>query len=44
MVAYFGVAENESIGRVKYEFLQRMLLPCGLPPKAQEQSEDEDDK
>ncbi|KXZ49168.1 hypothetical protein GPECTOR_23g94 [Gonium pectorale] len=44
MVSYFGVVENESIGRVKYEFLQRMLLPCGLPPKAQDQSEDEEEK
>jgi hypothetical protein len=44
MVSYFGVVENESIGRVKYEFLQRMLLPCGLPPKAQDQSEEEEEK
>jgi splicing factor 3B subunit 5 len=43
MVAYFGVVENESIGRVKYEFLQRMLLPCGLPPKAQDQEEEGDE-
>lgn len=32
MLSYFSVAQNESIGRVKYEFMQKMLLPCGLPP------------
>lgn len=36
MLAYFSVAQNESIGRVRYEFLQKMLLPCGLPPAGQE--------
>jgi hypothetical protein len=36
MVAYFAVAQNESIGRTRYEFLQKMLLPCGLPPAGQE--------
>mmetsp|Transcript_23762 Transcript_23762/g.52128 ORF Transcript_23762/g.52128 Transcript_23762/m.52128 type:complete len:103 (+) Transcript_23762:83-391(+) len=41
MLAYFGVVENESVGRVKYEFLQKMLLPCGIPPK-REDDEDED--
>lgn len=29
MLEYFAVAQNESIGRVRYEFLQKMLLPCG---------------
>ncbi len=33
MLAFFSTVENESIGRVKYELLQRMLLPCGIPPK-----------
>ena len=37
MLCYFAVAENESIGRVKYNFMQKMLLPCGLPPEKQEQ-------
>ncbi|KAK9810432.1 hypothetical protein WJX72_010625 [[Myrmecia] bisecta] len=36
MVAYLAVAENESIGRVKYNLLQKMLLPCGLPPEKDE--------
>jgi splicing factor 3B subunit 5 len=37
LLAYHAVAENESIGRVKYEFLQKMLLPCGLPPEKEEE-------
>lgn len=41
VAGYFGVVENESIGRVKYEFLQKMLLPCGIPPKAQDEAEEE---
>lgn len=36
MLAYFSVVENESIGRKKYEFMQRLLLPCGVPPKQDE--------
>ena len=35
--AYHAVAENESIGRIKYNFLQQMLLPCGLPPEKEEE-------
>lgn len=47
MLSYFAIVENESIGRVKYEFLQKMLLPCGIPPKdtadfEEEEEEDED--
>ena len=32
MLEFFAIAQNESIGRVRYEFLQKMLLPCGVPP------------
>ncbi len=39
MLLYFATAQNESVGRVKYEFLQKMLLPCGLPPVAPEDEE-----
>jgi splicing factor 3B subunit 5 len=39
MLAYFAVVQNESIGRVRYEFLQKMLLPCGLPPAAEGEEE-----
>ena len=36
MLCYFAVAENESIGRVKYNMTQKMLMPCGLPPEREE--------
>jgi len=32
LLSFFAIAENESIGRVRYNFMQRMLLPCGKPP------------
>ena len=37
LLSYFAVAENESLGRVKYNFMQKMLLPCGLPPEREEE-------
>jgi splicing factor 3B subunit 5 len=40
MLSYFAVVQNESIGRVRYEFLQKMLLPCGLPPPEEEAREE----
>ncbi|XP_023528359.1 uncharacterized protein At4g14342-like [Cucurbita pepo subsp. pepo] len=33
VLANFAIAENESIGRERYNFMQKMLLPCGLPPE-----------
>ncbi|KAL6769513.1 hypothetical protein ACKKBG_A31325 [Auxenochlorella protothecoides x Auxenochlorella symbiontica] len=33
LATYHAIAENESIGRVKYNFVQNMLFPCGLPPE-----------
>lgn len=35
--AYHAIAENESVGRVKYAFMQNMLLPCGLPPEKEDE-------
>jgi splicing factor 3B subunit 5 len=32
IAAYHSVAENESIGRVRYTWLQSMLSPVGPPP------------
>ena len=37
MASYFAVANGESVGRTKYEFTQKMLLPCGLPPELEEE-------
>jgi splicing factor 3B subunit 5 len=31
-LSYFSVAQNESIGRVRLQFLERMVQPCGPPP------------
>ena len=39
LLSYFAVAQNESIGRVKYDFMQKMLLPCGLPPERADDKE-----
>ncbi|XP_042942701.1 uncharacterized protein At4g14342-like [Carya illinoinensis] len=36
ILAYFAIAENESIGREHYNFMQKMLLPCGLPPERED--------
>jgi len=44
MMAYFATVENESIGRVKYEFLQRMLLPCGIPPRRDDEEASEEEQ
>ena len=38
MLSYFAVAENEAIGRVRYNLQEKMLQPCGPPPE----KEDED--
>ncbi|XP_065898842.1 splicing factor 3B subunit 5-like [Dysidea avara] len=36
MVSYFSLVENESKARTKFNLMQKMLLPCGLPPEKQE--------
>ena len=36
MLAYFAVAENESIGRERYNFMPKMLLSCGMPTKRED--------
>lgn len=28
---------QQAVGRMRYEFLQRMLLPCGTPPEREEE-------
>ncbi|KAI9918183.1 hypothetical protein PsorP6_013157 [Peronosclerospora sorghi] len=37
MLAYFAVVENESMGRVRYNILEKMLQPCGPPPPKEEE-------
>ena len=33
LLSFFAVAENESVSRVRYNFLEKMARPCGAPPK-----------
>jgi splicing factor 3B subunit 5 len=33
---YMSLAENESIARVRFNCLEKMIQPCGPPPKAPE--------
>ncbi|KAI8837195.1 Splicing factor 3B subunit 5 [Chytriomyces hyalinus] len=33
LAAYFAVAENESIGRVRFNLIEKMIRPCGPPPQ-----------
>eukprot|EP00199_Chlamydomonas_sp_CCMP681_P003844 CAMPEP_0119101078 /NCGR_PEP_ID=MMETSP1180-20130426/214_1 /TAXON_ID=3052 ORGANISM="Chlamydomonas cf sp, Strain CCMP681" /NCGR_SAMPLE_ID=MMETSP1180 /ASSEMBLY_ACC=CAM_ASM_000741 /LENGTH=106 /DNA_ID=CAMNT_0007085127 /DNA_START=23 /DNA_END=343 /DNA_ORIENTATION=+ len=40
LLSYMALVQNESTGRVKYEFLQKMLLPCGVPPAQKDEEED----
>jgi len=37
--AYFAIAQNESVGRLRYEFLQKMIKPCGDSPHKDEEKE-----
>ena len=32
MESYIAVGQGESIGRVRYQLLEKMLQPCGPPP------------
>ncbi|PPQ77033.1 hypothetical protein CVT25_014850, partial [Psilocybe cyanescens] len=33
LASYLAIADGEAIGRVKFEMTERMLQPCGPPPK-----------
>ncbi|KAJ4460814.1 putative splicing factor 3B subunit 5 [Paratrimastix pyriformis] len=33
MMNFIALVENESVGRVRYRLLEKMLQPCGKPPK-----------
>jgi splicing factor 3B subunit 5 len=34
ILSYFAISENEPIARVRYNFLEKMIQPCGPPPTA----------
>ena len=33
LINYFSLAENESKARIKFNFLEKMVQPCGPPPE-----------
>jgi len=35
-LSYYAVAQNESIGRTRLNFLESMVQPCGPPPKTKD--------
>ncbi|KAG7352564.1 splicing factor 3B subunit 10 SF3b10 [Nitzschia inconspicua] len=35
-LSYYAVAQNVSIGRARLQFLDRMIQPCGPPPKTKD--------
>lgn len=37
LAQYIAVAENESIARVKFNSLQKMIQPCGPPPPKEDE-------
>ena len=37
LASYLAVAENESLGRVRYRLLSKMVAPCGVPPKREDE-------
>ena len=32
MLSFIALAQSESVGRVRYQLLEKMLQPCGPPP------------
>eukprot|EP01094_Clydonella_sp_ATCC50884_P022711 TRINITY_DN5275_c0_g1_i1.p2 TRINITY_DN5275_c0_g1~~TRINITY_DN5275_c0_g1_i1.p2 ORF type:complete len:102 (-),score=22.96 TRINITY_DN5275_c0_g1_i1:58-363(-) len=44
MSQYFALAQNESVGRTRYEMMEKMVLPLGPRPAAQEHDEEEDEE
>ncbi len=39
-LSYYAVAQNESIGRVKKEFIEKMLQPCNRPPTSNKEDDE----
>ena len=36
LLSYFAIAENESVGRMKFNVMEKMLQPCGPPVEKDE--------
>eukprot|EP01001_Neometanema_parovale_P002670 NODE_13339_length_479_cov_69.235955_g13046_i0.p2 GENE.NODE_13339_length_479_cov_69.235955_g13046_i0~~NODE_13339_length_479_cov_69.235955_g13046_i0.p2 ORF type:complete len:104 (+),score=19.40 NODE_13339_length_479_cov_69.235955_g13046_i0:61-372(+) len=43
-LAYFAIAENEPVARMRYKMLEKMKQPCGKPPVQQEEDEDDEEE
>lgn len=41
MLSFIAVAQSDSVGRVRYQLLEKMLQPCGAPPKKEDDVMDE---
>ncbi|CAD5115785.1 unnamed protein product [Dimorphilus gyrociliatus] len=37
LLSYFSVIENESKARIKFNYMEKMLQPCGPPPERPEE-------
>ncbi|KAL7417514.1 splicing factor 3B subunit 5/RDS3 complex subunit 10 [Mrakia frigida] len=37
LLSYVSLADGESLGRTKFEMLERMLQPCGPPPPKEDE-------
>jgi len=37
MLNYFGLVENEAKARIRFNLMERMLQPCGLPSEKTEE-------
>eukprot|EP01084_Bolivina_argentea_P250052 418807_1 len=44
LISMFAAAESKSIGRMRYELLEKMLQPCGPPPPKEDDDEDDDEE
>jgi splicing factor 3B subunit 5 len=36
LAAYQAIGQNESVGRVKYQMKQSMMMPCGIAPEEED--------
>eukprot|EP00586_Coscinodiscus_wailesii_P011375 CAMPEP_0172504488 /NCGR_PEP_ID=MMETSP1066-20121228/179088_1 /TAXON_ID=671091 /ORGANISM="Coscinodiscus wailesii, Strain CCMP2513" /LENGTH=86 /DNA_ID=CAMNT_0013280691 /DNA_START=44 /DNA_END=304 /DNA_ORIENTATION=+ len=38
LLSYFAVAQNDSIGRVRSQMLEKIIQPCGPPPQKDQEN------
>lgn len=37
LLAFYAIAENETLARVRFNLMEKMLQPCGPPPEKAEE-------